>query len=268
LQSSEKFSALIGHSIDGFYSNPYFGDAMSDEGYEKRLRAVVQNRLTDFSESMRKRGAAKTIIEDDKEKNDSQTGRVSRSEFVAEVQKRVRRSRGQELPGTFNPLIIGDLFYAQSKPWEAIVTECIDTLVKDVQKAIIHALKEVIDDKSLEALLEHVLNRKLSRIEQSLRIKTKELLSPQQSGHPITYNHYFTENIQKAREQSSRKFLVKTLKAFFPDYSQDFSSHRFRMEDLIDALGCRREADMELFACCEAVDCMMAYYKVVPSRCS
>jgi GTPase SAR1 family protein len=266
LHSSEHFSTLMGNSIDGVYFNPFFSDAMEDEGYEKRLRAVVQNRLSDFSDILEEKGMQRRII-DDAESIDSEHSQVHHSEFVGEVQQRMRRSRGRELPGTFNPLIIGDLFYLQSKPWETIVTECIDTLLEDVHKAILPIVRTVLDEKSSTGLLEHIINPSLDKIEVSLRMKTDELLHPQQSGHPITYNHYFTEIVQKAREEHLQKSITEKLKKFFgnkyPSRESMEYSLTFRMDSLIDALGTETEASMERFACSEAINCMQAYYKVL-----
>jgi hypothetical protein len=88
---------------------------MSEQGYEKRLRAVVQNRLIDFSDTMRHRGESRKILDDGQATADTEH-QVSRSSFIREVQQRMRRSRGYELPGTFSPLIIGELFYIHAKP--------------------------------------------------------------------------------------------------------------------------------------------------------
>ena len=239
---------------------------MDDEGYERRLRAVIQNRLSDFSETLEERGMQRKVI-DDGEEIDPLEPQIRRSAFVNEVQERMRRSRGLELPGTFNPLIIGDLFYLQSRPWESIVEECINELLEDVQKAIIPIVKDTLDEKSLTGLLEHIINPSLDKIEGSLRAKTKELLKPQQSGHPITYDHYFTESVQKAREEHLRKSITERLKEFFgnnyPSFGSSELNFRFRMSSLIDALGTQTEGSMERFACSEAIDCMQAYYKVL-----
>ncbi|OQV10939.1 Dynamin central domain-containing protein [Cladophialophora immunda] len=264
LDSSDRFSTLIGHAIDGIYSSPFFGDAMEDEGYEKRLRAVVQNRLSDFAETVYEMGMQRKIIEDE-EPIEPEENQIHRSDLVSEVQQRMRRSRGRELPGTFNPLIIGDLFYLQSRPWESIVTECIDNLLGDVRRAIMPILQGVLDEKSLRSLLEYVINPNLEKIEEALRVKATELLKPQQSGHPITYNHYFTESVQEAREEHLRRSLRENLREFFgKDYpSQESWSQKysFRMDELIAALGTQTEANMERFAASEAIDCMLAYYK-------
>jgi GTPase SAR1 family protein len=266
LHSSERFTTLIGNSIDGIYFNPFFGNAMEDEGYEKRLRAVVQNRLSDFSDTLEEKGMQRRIIDDD-EILDSQQDQIHHSDFVGEVQRRMRRSRGRELPGTFNPLIIGDLFYLQSKPWEMIVIDCIDTLLEDVQKALLPIVRDVLDEKSSAGLVEHIINPSLDKIELSLRLKTNELLKPQQSGHPITYNHDFTETVQKAREEHLHKSVMEKLRRFFGDNypSRESVEYKltFRMDSLIDALGTETEASMERFACSEAINCMQAYYKVL-----
>ena len=166
LRSSERFSLLVSNAVNGVYYDPYFGDAMSQEGYEKRLRAVVQNRLTDFSDTMRSRGEFRKIIDDSElvEENDSH---VRRSLYVSEVQRRMRRTRGCELPGTFSPMIIGELFYIHASPWQTITTSFVDSLVPDLRKAVTLILRGIVDDKSLDGLLRHVINPKFDELEAS-----------------------------------------------------------------------------------------------------
>jgi hypothetical protein len=166
---------------------------------------VFKRLVSEFSETLENQGMQKKIVDDNDDDDDDDDNKddnddeeaayILRSTFVDEVQRRMRRSRGRELPGTFNPLIVGDLFYLQSKPWESIVTGCIDQLLEDVQKAIVPMLRYALDGKSRIGLTEHVLNPALDKIEESLRKEAKELLTPQQSGHPITYNHYFTDSV-------------------------------------------------------------------------
>ena len=169
LRSSEKFSLLVSNALNGVYYDPYFGDAMSDDGYERRLRAVVQNLLTEFSDTMRHRGASRRIVDDDHDDDDDSADGtqlcVSRSTFVTEVQKRMRRTRGCELPGTYNPLIIGELFYIHAKPWHNITMSCVNSLVLDLRKAVSSMLRSTVDDKSLEGLLRHVVNPKFDELE-------------------------------------------------------------------------------------------------------
>jgi len=45
--------------------------------------------------------------------------------------------------------------------------------------------------------------------------KLVELLMPHQKGHPITYNHYFTETIQNMREKRLEAEVTRRLSKIF-----------------------------------------------------
>ncbi|RMD39935.1 hypothetical protein DV735_g5197, partial [Chaetothyriales sp. CBS 134920] len=261
-RSSERFTLLLSSAVNGVYYDRYFGDAMSPEGYEKRLRAVVQNRLSDFAETMRRRGESRKIV-DDKVTNDTEH-KIRRSSYVREVQQRMRRSRGCELPGTFSPLIIGELFYAHSKPWEEIANSWIELLVADVRKVVTLILKDTVDEKSFDGLLHHTINPKFDELEESLRSKTAELLQPQQKGHPITYNRVFTDIVQAARKAHLQKAIEQKLSDYF-NVSVDEPgevSRKVNILRLASTLTAETQTEMEIFACSEATDCMLAYYKI------
>ena len=109
-------------------------------------------------------------------------------------------------------------------------------------------------------------------IEQNLRNKVDEILKPILSGHPVTFNHYFIENIQKKREDEMRKQLGSRLHGFLGvDYTEDHVDDRqydgkFDVRSLLDALVKTTEKDMERFAAVEASNAMFAYYKVALKR--
>lgn len=210
LHASSKFTALLDHAISGTYSDPIFGDAMDDQYYSKRLRAVTQNELSDFSETLWERGEKRRIVSDDEEfVNDNS---IKRSEYVDEVQQRMRRSRGRELPGMFNPLIVGDLFYLQAQPWAEFVTTCINNILAAVRRAITLMMHDILDERTSNGVLAQLIHPQLERLEAALRSKTLELLSPQQSGHPITYNHYFTEIIQEIRQEHLQNHIREKMR--------------------------------------------------------
>lgn len=266
LHASSKFTALLNHAISGTYSDPIFGDAMEDGGYHRRLRAVVQNELSDFSETLWRRGEKRRIVDDDDDHIDENS--IKRSDFEKEVQQRMRRSRGRELPGMFNPLIVGDLFYLQAQPWARFVTECIDNILASVQRAIALMVQDVLDERTSNAVLAQLVYPQLEKLVAGLRSKALELLSPQQSGHPITYNHYFTDVVQKIRQDHLQKDVKEKMRGFFgsgyPRRPSEEMMASFNMDELIRTLSIQTEANMERFACSEAIDYMQAYYKVSP----
>jgi hypothetical protein len=108
------------------------------------------------------------------------------------------RIRGCELPGTYNPLIVGDLFKEQCKPWENLLDWLASEVIKAAKYVIRRALEYATDKNTATRVLLEIIKPKFNGLEQSLNEKIAEILEPHKSGHPITYNHYLTENIQKA----------------------------------------------------------------------
>ncbi|KAF2846247.1 interferon-induced GTP-binding protein Mx [Plenodomus tracheiphilus IPT5] len=119
---------------DRKYSDPFFGNGSAAGSYDKRPRAVLQNSLTNFAEAMRKNGDKYDIV-DDALFNSSHN--ISRENYILKVKALLGHSRGRELPGTFDPLIIGQLFREQCEPWANLVDKTVD--------AIIRALFRVVD---------------------------------------------------------------------------------------------------------------------------
>lgn len=260
--ASEKFTALLSHAVNGTYSDPAFGDAMDDDGYHRRLRAVVQNELADFSATLLRHGERWHIVDDGLDDDEVPEGSIRHSAFIDEVLQRMRRSRGRELLGMFNPLIVGDLFYLQAQPWERLVTACIDTVIDAVQRTLHLLVMDTLDTRTGSQVITVLINPELEKLEILLRAKAHELLGPQKSGHPITYNHYFTETVQKARQRNLRNHILEQLQERFGVKTPGTHTYSFDIDLLADALSEQSEADMERFACSEAIDYMTAYYKV------
>jgi len=264
----QTFSSLIKAAVDGVYSQEFFGDAMTTIGYSKRLRAVIQNLLLQFAEDMRLKGQDCVIIDDDSvRKVHPNKGEISRSAFIDNVRELIKRGRGRELPGTFNPLIVGDLFYQHSKPWTSLVEGYSERIVDATQMSLELAVAASADATTCEGLLHELLNPAMREYSKSLQEKVAEIVRPHQQGHPITYNHYFTETVQKARQKHDKKRQARQINAFFkirPEAGPFFitSPMGFDTGELLKALNQTTEADMDRHACSEAVDCMEAYYKV------
>ncbi|ERF76872.1 hypothetical protein EPUS_02583 [Endocarpon pusillum Z07020] len=265
---SQEFSRLAKSATDGFYVDEFFGSAMQDVGKSKRLRAVIQNTCSDFSEAIRRKGHAKQIVDDSMEVGTQTMGpfKTHRSDFIDEVMTLMRRSRGRELPGTYNPLLIGDLFYEQSKPWTELVEQYTGTILNATRTALNAILDHTSDETTGQGLLRYIINPKMDALQHDLEAKVDSILEPHKRGHPITYNHYFTDNIQKAKAQHRKDSLIEQLGSFFGvDFERGkikVKEHSFDVKSLLDHLAQGPETDMDRYACSEAIDCMQAYYKV------
>lgn len=265
LHISQSFQSLIKASVDGTYNDPFFEDAESQPGYQKRIRAVVQNLNLDFAERIARRGHRREIV-DSPNKTAVPRGvtATTREEFMDHIQHLMRRTKGRELPGTFNPMIVADLFLEQSSPWEAIIRSHIEKVWKAAKEFLSLTTTYIADAATSKALFQKIFEPALNQLLGTLNAKTTELLTPHQKSHPITYNHYFTEALQKVRNERSKDEYTRIIKDFFGASSLEsvYLDNYKDLRPLVAALVQRTEPDINRFACSEALDCMEAYYKV------
>ncbi|KAK6584650.1 hypothetical protein PZA11_002874 [Diplocarpon coronariae] len=263
LRASARFSSLLKAAIDGQYTDAFFAGTEVADAYPRRLRAVVQNTLSDFAEKMRTDGHAKIIQECPTSAFDDERY-VSRSDYIEEVKALLKETRGRELPGTYNPLIVADLFSKQCKPWKELVCRLSESILGSAYAAVDLVLQHTVDEQTASLLFREVVGPTMEQQRQSLAIKLEEIMAPHMSGHPITYNHYLTENVQKAQTARHRHQLESKLKSFFGggEVSQNKTEHYFSMQALLNTLTSYIEPDMENFSCSMAADMMQAYYKV------
>ncbi len=60
-------------------------------------------------------------------------------------------------------------------------------------------LRHVADGETAGALLRVVIDPTMENIKKELADKADEILELHILGHPITYNHYLTDNVQKVQ---------------------------------------------------------------------
>jgi len=268
LQISQEFQAISKAALDGSYGHSFFGESRSADGHTKRLRAVVQNLNVEFAESIRLQGQQRRIVEGNISSPDPATNMktVSRADFIDEIRELLIITRGRELPGMFNPLIVGDLFREQSQPWEQLARQHLRNVWQAARSFLDLLISHLADEPTSEALLDQVIDPLMDRKLKDMNQKLDEILRPYQTGHPITYNHYFTETIQKVREKRHEAEIARKLRIFLghkEDTTVDnVSVKKARMPSLLSALTSSTEADMDRYACSEILDCMEAYYKV------
>ena len=280
IRISQRFRSLVKAAVDGDYSDGFFGHYSSGEGYSKRLRAVIQNLNTEFSALLTTNGHRLDISKDNDNKSESfqfkpdtlgglgpHPKKVSWSTYASMVRDMMKSNRGRELPGTFNPLLISDLFFQQAEPWQQLAQEHIQQTWEASKMTLELALSEIVDDgtnTSLQAqIVDPIMREKLS----DLNSRLKQILKPHQHGHAITYNHYFTEVIQKARLERHEQDLSQRFYTYFgvkqdnPPEEIDIKT-KVSVPQLMSSLTKQTEHDMDLYACSEVIECMQAYYKV------
>lgn len=287
LKLSQFFQALCRAAIDGNYDDTFFGDPSSDEEYCKRIRAVVQNLNLDFSMLMRTKGHYRMIDSEPTEERgarkaarkevrrearmldsapgapvDLQPKRMSQADAMEWVRKLLVRSRGRELPGSFNPLLVSELFRDQSRPWERIVREHVESIWMASKGFLESLLNFITDGDTFGTLFAHWIDPILTEKFEKANEKLDHLLIDRER-HAITYNHYYTESLQDLREKRQVKELTSKIQRFMgPSSVVTGYNEGLDATKLARSLATQSEPDMDNFACSELLDSMQAFYKV------
>jgi len=277
LKLSHSFHLLVKAATDGTYGDSFFGDPKTREGYSRRLRAVIQNLLLDYAADMRARGHRRHFADSNRQTvplSNSELGTqpelVSRSSFLGDISEVLKRARGRELPGMYNPLIVGDLFFEQAEPWEKLTERHLRKVWDATRTFLDMAVSHLTDDVTAGTLLDEVVGPEMDKRWMELEAKLQELITPYQKGHPVTYNHYFTETIQNVRHRRMEEEVSRRLSTLYGVQQitslEELPIKKVKTTSLVTALSRQNEADMNYYASSEILDCMMAFYKVINPR--
>lgn len=295
MRLSLDFHAICRAAVDGHYAGEYFtSDAdptfsLTSPATIRRIRAVVQYMNTGFSDNMRANGHKFEIDMSDETNVDSLVGPLidtvlngwdwfSKSvspnkkdwtEAIAWVRLALVRTRGRELVGNFNPLLIAELFWEQSEKWNGLAVEYVDQ-VADVCRRFLEILlhdkcpKDVISRLHTSMVLDALKARHDDAMDELQRLIT-EIKS-----YPINYNHYYTGIVQQRREE--RRKAAEAAKSTLenataaegsraePQTTQ--ASANTDTDQAIDNYSRRVDPNMDNISCEEALDCMFAIYDV------
>ncbi|ETS83523.1 hypothetical protein PFICI_05399 [Pestalotiopsis fici W106-1] len=267
---SESFQRLVRSAVDGNWDDLFFSDEKSTHSYGRRIRAVIRNLNEDFAKVLATQGQRRHIVDSNHECALGTCLHVSRDDFVDYIREKIRTSRGRELPGLFHPMVVADIFREQAGPWEELTRRHVRGCWQACRKFLKHVIAHVADAGTSSAILHKILQPTMDTILRELDAKTGEILAPHQKSHPITYNHYFTDTIQRVRRERGRAQTATVLRGFFSvsDLNVNtYLSDTYNLDNLLKLLtGDDAEPDMHRFAASEALDQMDAYYKVAMKR--
>lgn len=278
IQISQSFQSLMQAASDGTYTNPFFSASNDDDesSYCRRIRAVIQNLNREFANEMESKGQYYKIT--DSPKKNTIMGHswgkaieMTRDDFVKKVVEMMSYRRGRELPNSFSPEVVTDLFRMQSAPWKPIVQRHIQKVWEATKVFLNQLVAHISDAAAVAAIMEMIINPKLDALLASLRKKTAMLLYPYENSHPVTYNSEFTETLQKIRLKRQAPQLDEILHKFFPNAPLD--SQKYNSGEYIDLAGLRKELvqrlepDLYRASASDALDSADAYYEVSPPQC-
>ncbi|KAI7219756.1 hypothetical protein KC333_g2798 [Hortaea werneckii] len=278
---STTYQDIVKAAVNGQYEHEFFGDLdpdadVGDKSNMRRLRAVVQHFNLQFASTIRQYGHKLAIIEPDSKVAAEEPQLEAGYEHFADLQEhiepfeavnRVRRilirSRGRELPGTFNPLLISQLFWEQSSNWQAIAAYHIENVASIcwnlVETAVDHAVSKDIADRIKAVKVENALASRLEAAKAELGRIIADM-----KHHPITYDPAYTAVVQKMRqEKNNAKFkkLVSKAEIDVANYDSDRTENYLKPDVMMNGMNTLLEPDMDKTSAEDALDCQQAYYK-------
>lgn len=270
IQAAHTYNITMRSSINGAYDDNFFNsDGKSDEN-QKRLRAVIQNTLMQYSDEMHELGHESHIVDDrsdDEDVSDDETvqhpRKITQTAFENRVMKLMKHARGCELMGTYNPMIVRELFLIQSKPWDALTEGYRSKIFKSAQETIDLALAHATDNNTKLQLEKHIIKPALDQLVISLEQMIQKLLMPRHESHPITYNRRLAESLQKSKQNFAERMFSEAYGRSMSKHgevvSKDFLEWLFKEQVVVPT------AHLNRFAASETIDAMRAYYKVSSS---
>lgn len=190
---------------------------------------------------------------------------IERPEAVMRVRKILVRSRGRELPGTFNPVLISQLFWEQSENWKPIAEHHIEKVAGVCSAFATAALNFSASPEvsyGLQSLrVDKALGERLTNAKAELLCIIADM-----KHHPITYNPAYTAMMQKTRyEKHSSKFKTLVHQAEIDvvnAYNKHQTDHYLKPDVMRNGMDTLLEPDMDKTSAEDALDSQQAYYKV------
>ncbi|KAF7918397.1 uncharacterized protein EAE97_011852 [Botrytis byssoidea] len=173
------------------------------------------------------------------------------------ITEKYEKSRGFEI-GTLNPSLLPSLFLEQSQNWEYFAHEHLKNVIRTIHRFNHEALRYCCKDDTLSKKLWAMLSQLLLPRYKRALDHVKFLIEVEQQGNLLTMNHYFADNLRKAREDRIKKQLVN-LQSWTTNDSQ--KQPLLRLEDTISTFMSNEGQTTQ-----DLHDILEAYYKVSRKR--
>ncbi|TKA79240.1 hypothetical protein B0A55_06271 [Friedmanniomyces simplex] len=271
-----RFHILATAALHGNYDITDMEFFSATEGPEDhvRVRAFLHFANTRFAIDMREHGHTLKVGDSQNANRDSESEasdvlnssqiEVSEVEMKEFVLAKYRHTRGRELPGNSNHILLAELFHHQSKGWKRLAENHVADVATGLDLFARDAIMFVTPEEKVRNSLLNRIERVLLDSRETARLELDRLFEDK-NGSPITYNHYYTDNVQNARHATTRGLIKKALEETSTvDYNHKMhiSNTAVDAEKLLGALQRRVLVDMEDQACSEARQGLLAYYKV------
>jgi hypothetical protein len=246
-----RYQQIVADSLRGNYDETWDTDDI------RKLRMHVQLKNEQFTKKLRKKGHSRAFRTSDDTANEGSEFEPDDEESIYDwIRQLYRESRGSELPGTVNPVVVQNLFRQQAKQWRAISESHlakIDTLISEFNQSVFETI--FIEDDVRQQM--HNRNQGPSAFARNAaKAELEKLLADELCGILQTTNHYYADNLAAARQDR----VISRLKKM--GFSDDNTYHKVTLSQLERVTHLSNE-DQAVF---DIHDILKAYYKVALKR--
>ena len=161
-------------------------------------------------------------------------------------------------------MLLAELFHSQSKRWVPFARSHLDRIAKTLASFVQLAVTHLEPSEHLSRVMMEHINGLLSRHIDTAAHEPHKLCADIDEP-PLTYNHYYTYNVQKERDHSTKRTFdeaFKTGRSLAGFKWGSGGTHAVLPDKMLAALKSHVTVDMEKQACSEALIGLRAYYKV------
>ncbi|KAK0260135.1 hypothetical protein LTR91_023882 [Friedmanniomyces endolithicus] len=186
---------------------------------------------------------------------------IIEAELKAWVRETYLKTRGRELPGSYNHVLLTELFHHQSRRWPQIAGNHVDAVHDSIVTFVEHAVAHLKVEDHVHSEIYDGMNTKLQDNKAAAERELHQLCVDEQQ-HPNTFNHYYTDNVQKSRIDQTHRMLELALSEVDFDDGSGFANNVINPATVLATLQKHVTVNMDEQACSEALDGLNAYYKV------
>ncbi|KAK3491875.1 P-loop containing nucleoside triphosphate hydrolase protein [Neurospora crassa] len=167
-------------------------------------------------------------------------------------------SRGPEL-GSFGGSVLTMAFQAQATSWDEAATRHVKGAVLVIHRFLYTLLEVLVADQRMREELWSSLQDDLLKGYRRACDHAKFVINTELNGRPVTYNHYFNDNLQRARLGRQRSIL-QGLDANGPNTKVDLSKVQALMTSAVENKSNAEQVKEDIH------DILKSYYKVARKR--
>ena len=245
-----RYQVLVENCLRGNY------DSSWDSQDHRKLRMRLHLANDEFAKCLDRDGhylPFQTV--DDKTDSDYDRNNPEEESIYEWIRRQYRDSRGSELPGTVNPLVLETLFRQQASKWRQISERHLASINVIVSEFNAAAFSNVFADDAVRVGMENYNEASMRNTRQEASNHLQDLLSDEMCGILQTVNHYFAQNLDASRQDR----VVARLAKLGLHQNNQISVSLFSLKSVT----CISNESQAIF---DIHDILKAYYKVALKR--